>query len=186
MIEFQTEYLFLIGITITQLNLIKMKNLMKMLTVAMILAFIMPVVAKAQKANFAGSWALNESKSTMPQGGGGGGGRMIPPPPPPRAQDANLLTRTSTSQDGEKREAKYTLDGKESVNTMGENQSKSVATWSADGKSLTIKTTMEFNGNQRTTTAVWSMPDAKTLQIVTTRTGRDGNEVKMTMVYDKK
>jgi hypothetical protein len=69
---------------------------------------------------------------------------------------------------------------------MGENQSKSVATWSADGKSLTIKTTMEFNGNQRTTTQVWSMSDAKTLSIVQTRTGRDGNEVKTTMVYDKK
>jgi hypothetical protein len=164
-------------------------NLMKLLTLAMILAFIMPVVAKAQKANFAGSWALNESKSTMPQGGGGGGGggrggmmgREFT-----IAQEANLVTRTSTTQDGEKREAKYTLDGKESVNTMGENQSKSVATWSADGKSLTIKTTMEFNGNQRTTTQVWSMTDAKTLSIVQTRTGRDGNEVKTTMVYDKK
>jgi hypothetical protein len=175
-----------------QLNFIKMKkdfsNLMKLLSLTMMLAFIMPVIAKAQggKANFAGSWALNESKSTMPQGGGGGGG-MRGGREFTIVQDANLLTRKSVSQDGTERVAKYTLDGKESVNTMGENQSKSVATWSADGKSLTIKTSMEFNGNAFTTTAVWSMPDAKTLSITTTRPGRDGGaEVKTTMVYDKK
>jgi hypothetical protein len=82
---------------------------------------------------------------------------------------------------------KYTLDGKESVNTMGENQSKSVATWSADGKLLTIKTTAEFNGNAFTSTEVWSAPDAKTLSITRTSPGRDGGpERKMTMVYDKK
>ena len=103
------------------------------------------------------------------------------------AQEANLLTRTSAGRDGTQRVSKYTLDGKESVNTMGDNESKSVATWSADGKTLTIKTTMEFNGNTFTTTAVWSMTDAKTLSIITTSPGRDGGaERKMTMVYDKK
>lgn len=160
-------------------------NLIKLLSLAMILAFIMPVIAKAQgKANFAGSWALNESKSTMPEGGGGGfrmGGTNFT-----INQEANLLTRTSTGQDGTQRVAKYTLDGKESVNTTGRGESKSVATWSADGKSLTIKTTSSFNGNEFKSTAVWSMPDAKTLSIATTSTGGDGTERKMIMVYDKK
>jgi len=164
----------------------KISNLMMLVSFTMVLALMMPAITNAQggKANFAGSWVLNESKSTMPEGGGGGGmrgGREFT-----IAQEANLLTRTSTSQDGTQRVAKYTLDGKESVNTMGENQSKSVATWSADGKSLTIKTTSEYNGNKRTSTTVWSMPDAKTLSVVTTSTGRDGAERKMTMVYDKK
>ena len=164
----------------------RVSNLMSLLSLTMVLALVMPVMTHAQagKANFAGSWAINESKSVMPEGGGGGGmrgGREFT-----IAQEANLLTRTSTSQDGTQRVSKFTLDGKESVNTMGENQSQSVATWSADGKILTIKTTMEYNGNKRTSTAVWSMPDAKTLSIVTTSTGRDGAERKMTMVYDKK
>jgi hypothetical protein len=161
-------------------------NLMNLLSLTMVLALMMPVISNAQggKANFSGTWTLNESKSTMPEGGGGGmrGGREFT-----IVQDANLLTRTSTGQDGTQRVAKYTLDGKESVNTMGNNESKSVATWSSDGKTLTIKTTMERNGNTFTTTAVWTMTDAKTLSIATTSPGRDGGaERKMTMVYDKK
>ena len=163
-------------------------NLMTLLSLTMIMAFIMPVISHAQKANFAGSWTMNESKSQMPQGGGGGGGGgMRGGREFTIAQEANLLTRSSTGQDGTQRVSKYTLDGKESVNTMGDNESKSVATWSEDGKTLTIKTTMEFNGTARTTTAVWSMPDAKTLSIKTTSPGRDGGaERVMTMVYDKK
>jgi len=147
--------------------------------------FILPVKMNAQgsKANFGGTWALNEGKSTIPEGGGGGqrmGGRNFTV-----AQEANLLTQTRTGQDGTSRVTKYTLDGKESVNTFGEFESKSTAKWSADGKSLTIITKSNFNGNERTSTAVWSLIDAKTLSIVSTRQGRDG-EVKATMVYDKK
>jgi hypothetical protein len=160
-----------------------MKNLLKLLSLAMIFAFVMPVVAKAQKANFAGSWALNESKSSMPEGGGG---RMMMREFS-ATQEANLLTRKSVGRDGTERISKYTLDGKESMNTMGENQIPSTATWSTDGKSLIIKTNMNFGGNSFTRTEVWSMPDAKTLQIVSTMPGRDGGaEMKMTMVYDKK
>jgi hypothetical protein len=161
-------------------------NLMMLLSMTMVLAFLMPATTNAQgKANFSGSWVLNESKSTMPEGGGGGGmrgGREFT-----IAQEANLLTRTSAGRDGTQRVSKYTLDGKESVNTMGDYSIPSVATWSADGKTLTIKTTMERDGNKMTTTAVWSMPDAKTLSVTTTSPGRDGGaERKMTMVYDKK
>jgi Tol biopolymer transport system component len=100
-------------------------------------------------------------------------------------QEANLLTRTRTGQDGTSTVTKYTLDGKESVNTTGGGESKSTANWSADGKTLTIVTKSNFNGNERTSTAVWSLIDAKTLSIVSTRQGQDG-EVKTTMVYDKK
>ena len=158
-------------------------NLMKLLSLAVILLFVMPVIAKAQKPDFSGNWALNESKSTMPEGGGRMmmGGREFTV-----TQEANLLTRKSVGRDGTERVSKYTLDGKESIKSMGNNQIPSTATWSADGKSLTIKTTMEFNGNKRTSTAVWSMTDAKTLSIATSSTNRDGEEIKATMVYDKK
>jgi Tol biopolymer transport system component len=100
-------------------------------------------------------------------------------------QEGNLLSQSRTGQDGTVRVTKYTLDGKESVNTTGGGESKSTATWSADGKSLTIVTKSNNNGTERTSTAVWSLTDAKTLSIVTTRQGQNG-EVKMTMVYDKK
>jgi Tol biopolymer transport system component len=152
----------------------------------LMLAMIMPAMSNAQagKANFAGTWAMNAEKSVMPQGGGGGGQRMgggnvvI-------TQEANLLTQTRTGQDGTARVTKYTLDGKESVNTTGGGESKSTATWSADGKSLTIVTKSNFNGTERTSTAVWSLVNPTTLSIASTRQGQDG-EVKTTMVYDKK
>jgi Tol biopolymer transport system component len=84
---------------------------------------------------------------------------------------------------------KYTLDGKESINTSPRGDSKSVAKWSADGKSLTIETsrTMDMNGESRTmkSTEVWTLTDAKTLTVASTRQGQNG-EVKTTMVYDKK
>ena len=50
-----------------------------MISLAVILAFLMPALANAQtKASFAGTWAFNASKSDMgqaPGGGGGGGGQ---------------------------------------------------------------------------------------------------------------
>lgn len=163
--------------------------LMRLLSLIIVLAIVSPVTSHAQagRTNFAGTWALNAEKSTMPQGGGGGGGggQRMGGGNFTITQEANLLTRTSTSQDGTTRVTKYTLDGKETTNTMGDFESKSTATWSADGKSLTVVTKSNFNGTERTSTAVWSLVDAKTLSIVNTRQGQNG-EVKTTMIYDKK
>ena len=163
----------------------------RLLTLTLILALISPVMTNAQggKVNFAGNWVLNAEKSTQPQGGGGrmGGGNFV------ATQEANLLTvvRTRTGQDGQSTTMtmKYTLDGKESLNTSPRGDSKSVATWSADGKTLNISTsrTMDMNGETRVmkSTEVWTLTDANTLTVLSTRQGPDG-EVKSTMVYDKK
>jgi hypothetical protein len=165
-----------------------MKNLFKVMSLTLILALSMPVVMKAQgKANFAGSWEINAEKSPQPQGGGqGGGGFRMGASTFKVTQDANLLTQTSAGRDGAERITKYTLDGKVSENVMfGDNTSKSTATWSADGKSLTIVTKMDFNGQDMTTTTVWTLVDDKTLSITTNRPGPDG-DMKTTMVYNKK
>ena len=161
-----------------------LSNLMQLLSLTIVLALVAPVMIHAQagKANFSGSWALNTEGSSLPQGGSGqrmGGSNFTV------TQEANLLTRTRTSQDGTTRVTKYTLDGKESVNTFGGGESKSTAKWSDDGKTLTIFTKLTFDGNERSSTEVWSLKDAKTLSIVSTRQGQDG-EVKTAMVYDKK
>jgi hypothetical protein len=166
-------------------------GLMKLFSFTLMMALIAPAMTSAQagKTNFAGNWVLNAEKSTQPQGGGGrmGGGNFV------ATQEANLLTvvRTRTGQDGQSNTttSKYTLDGKESINTNPRGESKSVVTWSADGKSLTIATsrTMDMNGESRTmkSTEVWTLTDAKTLTVNSTRQGQDG-EVKATYVYDKK
>jgi hypothetical protein len=161
------------------------------LTLILTLVGSVTLNAQAGKANFAGNWTMNAEKSTQPQGGGGmmrmGGGDFV------ATQEANLLTvvRTRTGQDGQPTTTttKYTLDGKETINTSPRGDSKSVATWSADGKTLTIETsrTMDFNGESRTmkSSEAWTLTDAKTLAVVSTRQGPDG-EVKTTTVYDKK
>lgn len=168
----------------------------RLVSLTLMLALIAPVMINAQagKTNFAGDWTLNAEKSTQPQGGqGGGGGMRMGGGNFVATQEANLLTvvRTRTGQDGQPTTTtmKYTLDGKESINTSSRGDSKSVATWSADGKSLTIETsrTMEMNGESRTMKSkeVWALTDAKTITVISTRQGQDG-EVTNKMVYEKK
>jgi Tol biopolymer transport system component len=169
-------------------------NFLRLISLSIILVLIAPVMTNAQagKTIFSGDWTFNAEKSTQPPSGQGGGMRMgggnfvV-------TQEANLLTvvRTRTGQDGQPTTStmKYTLDGKESINTSPRGDSKSVATWSADGKSLTIETsrTMDMNGETRTIKSkeVWALTDAKTLTVTVTRQGPDG-EVKATNLYDKK
>jgi hypothetical protein len=182
------------------------------LSAMIISAFLfMPLTVNGQagKTNFAGTWAFNAEKSNMgqaPQGqpaqgqpaqgqpgqgqgmrGGFGGGNFV------AAQDANLLTvdRTRPDQNGtpQTTTSKYTLDGKECVNTSGMGDAKSVVTWAADGKSLTIVTNRTFdrNGQSMTmkTTEVWSLTSPTELSVVSTRTSQNGDRTSK-MVYDKK
>ena len=159
------------------------------------------------KVNFSGNWTLNAEKSNF--GGGNGPGQGQPPQGQPgqgggmrggfgggsfvATQEANLLSvdRTRPDQNGQQvtTTSKYTLDGKESVNTTGMGESKSVATWSADGNSLTIVTTRTFdrNGQSMTmkSTEVWTLTSPTTLSIVSTRSTPNGDRTS-TMVYDKK
>jgi hypothetical protein len=172
--------------------------ILRILSFTVILAFLLPAMTNAQgKANFAGNWAMNATKSDQPAGGGGGGMRGGGGLTNFTAtQEANLLTvvSTRTGQDGTAvtTTSKYTLDGKESLNTSAGRGGApgtpvpSVATWSADGKTLTIVTTTTFNDQTMKTTQVWTLTDANTLSIATTRNGMDGTPVTTKRVYDKK
>ncbi len=182
------------------------------LSAMIIVAFLaMPLSLNGQtgKVNFSGTWTLNADKSEMGGGPGGPGGPPQGQPPqgqPPQGgrmggfggdftakQEASLLTveRTISRPDGESFTitSKYTLDGKESVNSTGRGESKSTATWLADGKTLKIATsrTFDMGGESRTmnSTEEWTLTDAKTLSIKTTMT-TPGGERTTTMVYDKK
>ncbi len=169
----------------------------KLLSLTVAVALMIPSVMMAQggKTNFSGSWTMNESKSDMgqPQGGGQGGGMRMGGGNISVKQEANLLTveRTRTGQNGQTQTTteKYTLDGKESINTNPRGESKSVAKWSSDGKSLTIATTRSINMNGETremkSTAVWTLTDANTLSVNTSMTTPNGERV-MKVVYDKK
>lgn len=173
----------------------KSSMIKRLVAMTIMITVIVPVtlIAQSGKTDFSGNWTLNSEKSTLPQGGQGGGGMRMGGGDFVATMENNMLTvvRTRTGQDGQSTTStmKYTLDGKESVNTSPRGDSKSVATWSPDGKSLTIETsrTFEMNGESRTmkSTEVWKLTDEKTLTVSSTRQGPNG-EVKANMVYDKK
>jgi len=142
----------------------------------------------AQKPNFSGTFKLNESKSNTGQG------PMRPAFELVVTQDVNSLAiqRKSKGRDGEDRvqNLKYTLDGKECENQGFMNSvSKSIVSWSADQKTLTINTTtvMDRDGEkmEMKSTEAWSLSaDGSTLSLEVNRTSPNG-DVKQTLVYDK-
>ncbi len=144
--------------------------------------------AMAQNQSFSGTWMLNESKSNLPEMG-----FRRPASKITATQDNVALNteRLSKGRDGEDRITKetITLDGKECENVVFQDRKrKSIATWSADGKQLTIKSVMifDFNGETREMKSmeIWQLSDDKsTLTINSTSDGRDG-EIKATLVYD--
>jgi hypothetical protein len=146
--------------------------------------------AQAGKVNFSGTWTFNESKSTQSQGG-----FRMAPSLMTIIQDGNNLTvdRTSKNRDGEdvKSTSKFSLDGKECVNTVfGTNTRKSLVTWATDGKTLNFSHVMNFERNGQTTefksTESWKINDAdKTLSVETIFNGPNG-EIKSTNIYNKK
>lgn len=168
---------------------INLKSNGKSLLTVLILSFLMFGTANvfAQNPNFSGSWAFNESKSTLPEMG-----FRRPATKITVTQDKLALNaeRVSTGRDGEERitKEKVTLDGKECENVVFRDRTrKSIATWSADGKVLEIKSSMNFemNGESRVikSSEKWKLNDDKSLTIETTSDGRNG-EVKSTLVYD--
>jgi hypothetical protein len=176
---------------------VKKNRIAALVAVMAVTVMTLNMNGQGSKVNFSGSWVLNAEKSNSGQEAGQGqgqgqrmggfGGDFT------AKHESNLLTveRTREGRDGTSRTTvnKYTLDGKESINSTGRGESKSVATWSADGKKLTIKTsrTMDMNGESRTmvSTEEWSLTDAKTLTVITTMATPNG-ERKATAVYNKK
>ena len=142
------------------------------------------------QTNFAGTWALNESKSDF-----GGSQFRFAATSMVVTQDANTLTVESTmpGRDGGemKTSAKYTLDGKVSENPVFNTTRKSTVSWSPDKSSMIIASTMTFdmNGESREikSTDTWKLTDGgKLLTVESVRPGRDGGEMKTVAAYDKK
>ena len=103
-------------------------------------------------------------------------------------QEANRLsvTRAMGGRDGASTPTttNFSLDGKETVNSSQRGESKTVAVWSSDGKSLTLTTTRSFNGMNMKTVEVWTI-DSNTLTIKSEATTPQGNR-SSTLVYDKR
>jgi hypothetical protein len=160
--------------------------------------YIIPVVSimlflnttLSAQVNFAGTWALNETKSTPVEGGFRMGAALMT-----ITQDGVNLTIESTrkNQNGEdvKSTLKYTLDGKECSNVaFGNSTRKSVVTWSADKKTLAFAHTMNFEREGQTTefksSETWKIKENDKTLVIETTFNMQGEERKTTNVYDKK
>ena len=117
--------------------------------------------ASAATPNLTGDWKLNLSKSDM--------GQM--PPPSSMTQkitheDPKLKVAVKQSSDmGDfDWEANYTTDGKECVNTIRDNEAKSVVKW--DGDALLFETKGKFGDNDFSMKDKWTLSaDGKVLTV---------------------
>ena len=161
----------------------------RILTTAALLATFAASPSLAQgKADFSGSWKMNVEKSDPMGGGGGGGGGggMMRDAVTTITQTATELTIV-TKVGENTRTATYKLDGSESVNAGMRGETKSKAKW--DGASLVIENVSNVTGPngdmQVTSKDVRSLSaDGKTMTVVSTRQGQNGETTRKT-VYDK-
>lgn len=128
-------------------------------------------VAFAQKADFSGTWTLDEAAS-----GGGGGGRGgrggLGQGPATVKQTGDTLT-IEREMGGNKVLTTYKLDGSESKNTMmgrGGEPMQSVSTAKWDGAKLVITSKTDMGGQTFEATQTWSLAgDALTIETSSAR-----------------
>lgn len=162
-------------------------SLQTVLFVGLFLLF--SVVAVAQKSNFTGGWTLNETKSPTPENGFRMGATKIIA----TQTDLNLsIDRTYQGRDGEDMVAKetYTLDGKECENLFFQSMKrKSTATWSEDGKVLTINSVTFFERDGETmemkSSEVWKLNENANELVMEVVFNSPNGEMKSSLTYDK-
>lgn len=154
-------------------------NIMKKLTFLLSVLFLSTVVF-GQGIDFSGKWKLNASKSKL------GEQFSMAPKEIVITQSGNNMSveKHSSFQDQEMvTNSKYTLDGKECVNTgFMESQNKSTAVWSDDKKSLKVTTKFQMGDQGDGSFVEVYKLDGANLSIVTTTSFGDTSE---TGVYDK-
>ena len=162
----------------------------KLLAAVIVSSTLVSFSHKADRANFSGSWALNESKSDFGQRGARFATKTIKAE---QKSNAITITRTTPSfQGGDDVTTTETLgfDGKEVQSEgFGGSVRKSALKWATDEQSFSISstTTGERNGQSFTFTGTdtWTLGDGgKSLLITSVRTTQQG-EVTTKAAYDK-
>jgi hypothetical protein len=156
-----------------------------MLIIMLCSPLIVNAASAAKKVDFSGKWVLNETKSNLGEGNFFSAVKMTV------TQDGNTITieRTRTGRDGQERTSSetLTLDGKENVAESDNRNTTTVASWSEDGTTLTIKSKTEFSRQGETfvmnRTETWTL-DGKTLNIQSDSSSSRGDR-SAKLVYDK-
>ena len=154
-------------------------NVLPFLSIAFFVLFLLyPATTYAgDKADFSGEWALNEDKSET------GESRFGPSKTLKITQAENSLVIERNN----KRE--FTLDGIEKLTEDERGTTKSTASWSEDGKTLTLNSHRKMTrGDQTfeiTTKETWELSsDGRTLTINSSRSTPRG-EMNSVLVYNK-
>ncbi len=135
----------------------------------------------AQTVNFSGTWKLNSSKSKVNDQFSMAPKEII------LVQNGNELNseRHSSFQDQDFiTKDKFTLDGKECINTgWQDSQKKSTAVWSDDKKSLKIISKIPINDGEMVTTEIYKIDGANL--VIESSSASSFGDMAETMVYDK-
>lgn len=167
-------------------------RLMTVFIVALALISTFSLSAKAQGADFSGTWTLDRDASTLPQGGGGGrgrrgggGGRGIAATILITQTDAELVMEQQGR--GGSRTITYRLDDQESTNASPRGNLTTTSRWESsmlitDGSQKISTPRGDFTINITEQRALDR--DNQTMTVETTRTTPRG-DVTMTLVYRK-
>jgi hypothetical protein len=134
------------------------------------------------QSDFSGSWKLNSSQSKLNAEFSFAPAEIIITQ---NGNDLNVEKHSSWQGENFTINDKYTLDGKECVNTgFQDTQKKSTANWSEDKKSLTIASKLVMgDGGEMTITEVYKI-DGKNF-VLSSKASSSYGDLEETMVYDK-
>jgi hypothetical protein len=150
---------------------------------AILLAMLLvPALTYAQKIDFSGKWTLNSSKSKLNEEY-----TFAPKEIIIVQKDNDLKVERHSSFQGEDFTIndKFTLDGKECVNTgWQDTEKKSNAVWSEDKTSLKISSKLIMgDGGELTIVEVYKMNEGN--MIIESSASSSYGDLAETMVYDK-
>ena len=141
----------------------------------------------AEGVDFSGKWTLSESKSEM------GEGRSFASTKMTITQKENTMTieRTRSARDGQERTTSetFTLDGKENVVENENRITNTIASWSDNGATLTVKSHIAMNRQGQTfemnRTEIWTLEEGgKVLNIQSESSSARGDR-SATFIYNK-
>lgn len=150
-------------------------------SILFIAGLFLVAIAQAQTPDFSGKWKLNNSKSNL-----GAEFSMAPLEVivTHKGNDFSIEKHSEFQGEAFTTTEKYTLDGKESVNSVWQDmQKKSVVTWSDDKKSFKVASKLDIGGEEITITEVFRMEGGN--MIIDSSSNSSFGDMAEKMVYDK-
>ena len=164
-----------------------MKSRRVSLAAGILLLFVATGFGQDSKPNFSGDWTLDREKSELGEGGPGRGRGMGMGSFSITQEGDSLVVKRKVEFQGEERtfESRYTTDGKENVNVgFRGNSTKSKTHW--ESAELVTESVMETSNGTRETKEVRSLSaDGKVMTVETTIKGGFGEGTRK-LVYNKK